>query len=52
MPHYNTSEAAADGEGQSQKRLCASDAAISAACDPKFAREFAQALVGGASGAM
>jgi hypothetical protein len=30
----------------------ASGAAIGAACDPKFAREFAEALVGGASGAM
>jgi hypothetical protein len=30
----------------------ASGAAIGAACDPKFAREFDQAFVGGASGAV
>jgi len=43
----------ADDEGQNLKWLCeASGAAIGAACDPKFAREFAQAVVGDASSAM
>lgn len=40
------------GEERTQNRPGSSGAAIGVARDPKFAREFAQAVVGGASGAM